>query len=129
MSPWLGPSMALCGSSTKLDSDSGMPVIAARLPLVAVHALLHDGPMAVIGDEEAVQVEVEAILHGGAVDLGDQAAGPRQRRRVDADTIAEGRQLIRRAPGMLAAAAADMDAELALQGRQAALRAHRSRWW
>ena len=94
ISPWLGPSMALCGSSTKLDRLPGMPVIAARLPLVAVHALLHDGPLAVIGDEEAVQIEIEAILHGGAVDLGDQPAGPRQRRRLDADAIAEGRKLI-----------------------------------
>ena len=70
--------MALCGSSTKLVSVARMPVIAARLPLVAVHALLHHRPVAVIGDEEAMQVEVEAVLHGGAVDLRHQAAGARE---------------------------------------------------
>ena len=96
-----------------------MPVVAARLPLVAVHALLHDGPMAVVGDEEAVQVEVEAVLHGGAVHLGHQPAGARQRRRIEADPLAERRQLVRRAPGMLAAAAADVDAEFALQAAPA----------
>ena len=57
-----------------------MPVIAARLALVAVHALLHHRPLAVIGDEEAVQVEIEAVLHGGAVDLGHKAAGAREGR-------------------------------------------------
>ena len=56
-----------------------MPVVAARLLLVAVHALLHDGPLAVVGDEEAVQIKVEAVLDGGAVDLCDQTAGAGQR--------------------------------------------------
>ena len=49
-------------------------MIAASLPLRAVHALLHHHPMAVVGDDEAVQVELKAILHRGAVDLGDQPA-------------------------------------------------------
>ena len=66
-----------------------MPVIAAGLPLVAVHALLHHRPLAVVGDEEAMQIEIETVLHRGAVDFGDQAAGARQRRAVEADAIAE----------------------------------------
>ncbi|MEH2513984.1 hypothetical protein V1291_005338 [Nitrobacteraceae bacterium AZCC 1564] len=33
-----------------------MPVVAARLSFVFVHALLHHGPLAVIGDEEPVQI-------------------------------------------------------------------------
>ena len=60
------------------------PVIAARLPALAVHALLHHHPVAVVGDDEAVQIEIEAVLHRGAVDLGDQPAGPGQRRAVEA---------------------------------------------
>ena len=32
-----------------------MPMVAARLLLVAVHALLHDRPLAVVGHEEPVQ--------------------------------------------------------------------------
>ena len=56
-------------------SALGQPVIAAGLPRVAVHALLHHHPLAVVGDDEAVQVEIETVLHRRAVDLGDQAAG------------------------------------------------------
>ena len=88
------------------------PVIAARLAQLLVHALLHDDPAAVVGDDEAVQIELEAVLHGGAVDLGDQPAGLGQRRAVEADPVADRDQLVRRLARMLAAAAADMDAEL-----------------
>jgi hypothetical protein len=52
----------------------GYPVIAARLPLVAIHPLLHDHPMAVIRNDEAVKIEVETVLDGRAVHLGDQPA-------------------------------------------------------
>ena len=52
-------------------------MIAASLPQRAVHALLHHHPMAVVGDDETVQVELKTILHRGAVDLGDQTAGRR----------------------------------------------------
>ena len=88
-------------------------MIAPRLPALAVHALLHDDPVAVVGDDEAVQVEVEAVLHRRAVDLGDQPARLRQRRAVEADALADRDQLVRRLARMLAAPAADMDAELA----------------
>ena len=47
----------------------GMPVVPAGLALVAVHALLHHRPLAIVGDKEAVKIEIEAILHGGAVEL------------------------------------------------------------
>ncbi len=43
-------------------------MVPARLPGVAVHALLDHHPLAVVGDDEAVQIEVEPVLHGGAVD-------------------------------------------------------------
>jgi hypothetical protein len=52
-----------------------MPVVTARLTLLAVHALLHHRPLAVVGDDEAVQIEIESVLDGGAIDLGDEAAG------------------------------------------------------
>ena len=51
------------------------PLVAPRLPARPVHALLHDRPMAVVGDDEAVQVEVEPILNRSAVDLGDEPGG------------------------------------------------------
>jgi hypothetical protein len=97
------------------------PVIAPRLAQRLVHALLDDDPFAVVGDDEAMQVEIEAILDGGAVDLGDQPAGARQRRAIDAGARAHGQQFIRRPARLRTAAAADMQAELARQGRQAAL--------
>ena len=102
---------------------SDMPMVAARLPLLAVHALLHHRPLAVVGDDEAVQIEIESVLHGGAVDLGDEPAGARQRRAVEADAFAERRQLLRRAARMLAAAAADVDAKLACKGARPRLSA------
>ena len=98
-----------------------MPVVAARLPLVAVHALLHHGPMAVVGDEKPVQIKVEAVLHGRTVHFGDEAAGAGEGSGIEADTVAERGQLIRRLARVLAPAATDMDAEFALQGCEPAL--------
>src|SRR5262249_61164072 len=43
------------------------PVIAASLLLVAIHPLLDDDPLAVIAHDEAVQIKIKAILHGGAI--------------------------------------------------------------
>ena len=51
--------------------------------------------LAVVGDDEAVQVELEAVLHGGAVDLGDEAAGLRERGAVEADPLADRDELLR----------------------------------
>src|SRR6185312_44987 len=57
----------------------------------------------------------------GAVDLGDEAARPRQAIRVEADAVSERLELIRRLARMLAAPAADVDAELVLQRHEPAL--------
>ncbi len=48
-------------------------VAPGRSPL-AVHPLLDHCPFALVRDEEAVQVKVEAVLERRAVDLGDQPA-------------------------------------------------------
>ena len=90
---------------------------AARI----VHALLDDHPMAVVGDDEAVQIEVETILDGGAVDLGHEPAGIGERGAVDPDPLADRRQFVWRLARLLAAAAADMDSEFARQRLEAAL--------
>ena len=105
--------MARCGASTKLVETLREPVIAPRLAIAAVHALLDDHPLAVVGDDEAVQVEIVAVLDRGAVDLGDQPARARQRLAVEPDAIADREKLVRRLARMIAAAAADMQAELA----------------
>src|ERR1700733_6371647 len=98
-----------------------MPVIAARLFFVAVHALLHDGPFAVVGDEEPMKIEVEAVLHGRAVDLGDETAGARQASAVETAALAGQAQLVGGLARMLAAAAADVDTEFVRQRSQPAL--------
>src|ERR1700676_4925415 len=98
-----------------------MPVVAARLLPVAIHALLHHRPLAVVGYEEAVEVEIEAVLHGGAVDLGDQTACADESGTVETETFAECLQFVRRLPRMLASAAADVDAEFVRERRQPAL--------
>ena len=43
----------------------------------------------IVGHEEAVQIEVEAILHSGTVDLGHQPARSRQGRSVNPHAISE----------------------------------------
>ena len=77
---------------------SRMPVIAPGLTLCAVHALLHNRPIALIRDEEAVQIEIEAVLDGCAVDLRHKPAGARKRRRVEPNPIPKPHQLFRGAP-------------------------------
>ena len=49
-------------------------MIAARLTALPIHPLLHDSPLTIIGHDEAVQIEIEAVLNRGAVDLGNQPA-------------------------------------------------------
>ena len=66
----------------------GMPMVPARLLVVAVHALLHDRPLAVVGDEESVQIQIEAVLDRGAVDLGDEAARAGKLGAVETDAFA-----------------------------------------
>ena len=47
----------------------GKPVIAAGLSELAVHSLLYNDPMAVVGHNEPMQVKLETVLHSGTVDL------------------------------------------------------------
>ena len=94
------------------------PVIAPRLFALAVHALLHHEPAPVIGDDEAVQ------------DRGrSRPARPRCRpwrpggsrsasAAIEPDTFADRHKLVRRLPRMLAAPAADMQAEFAIERRR-----------
>ena len=65
----------------------GMPMVAARLLPIAVHALLHDRPLPVVGHEEPVQVNVETILDGGTVDLRNESTRARQLGAIEADAF------------------------------------------
>ncbi len=84
--------------------------------------------MAVIGDDEPVQIEVEPVLKGGAVDLGDETARGREPLPVKADTLADRDELLRRLARMRATTTADMQAELMRRGASARASARRERW-
>ena len=90
----------------------GKPVIAPGLAEIAVHALLDHDPVPVIGDDEAVQIQVEPVLHRRAVDFGDKPACRGERGAIEPDPIADRDQFMRRLARVIAASAADMDAEL-----------------
>src|SRR5262249_46252696 len=96
-------------------------MIAPRLLACVAHALLHDGPFAIVGDDEAMEVEIEAILHGCAINLRHQPARFGELGSVESDAVSDRYELMRRLPGMLATAAANVDAELLLQRRQTPL--------
>ena len=69
-------------------------MIAPRLLASAIHALLNDGPVAVISDNEAVEVEIETILYCRAVNFRYQAADLRKSGSIDTDTVAYGDQFL-----------------------------------
>jgi len=73
-------------------------MIPPCLLAVAIHALLHDSPTSIIRDDEAVQIQIETILNGGAVDLGHEAAHLRERHAIDPDAIADRYQFLGRLP-------------------------------
>src|SRR5262249_47582348 len=97
-------------------------MIPSRLFALAIHSLLHDHPIAFIGDDEAVQIKIETVLDGGAVDLGDKAACSRELAAVKADAIADGQELLRRQRGLMAPTAADMQTKLAAERSEPALK-------
>src|SRR2546423_1556827 len=95
-----------------------MPVVAPCLALITVHALLYDRPFALVRHEETVQVEIEAVLHRGAVDLCHQPTRPDQRLAIEPESFAKHLEFFGRAPGMFAASTADVNAKFALQRRE-----------
>jgi hypothetical protein len=74
------------------------PVVAASLLAVAIHPLLDDNPLAIVGHNETVQIKIKAILHSGAVDFGDEPARICERRPIKAPTLPDCDELPRRLP-------------------------------
>ena len=104
-------------------------MITPGLAVVAVHALLDHDPVSVIGDDEAMEIEIKPVLDRRAVDLGDKPARPGKCRAVETDPITNRDELMRGLARVIAPSAADMDAELSGQGCQAALQRTDARWW
>ncbi len=96
------------------------PVVAPGELRFTLHALLDDDPVAVVRDNEAVQVEFETVLHRRAVDLRYKPAGPGQRGSVKPDPLAGGDELLRGLPRMAAASAANVDPKFSFQRPQPA---------
>ena len=76
-----------------------VPVVAAGQAARVVHPLLHDGPVAIRGDDERVQVDLEAVGNGVVVDPRREPAGPHQRVAVEPDAS---RRSSRSSPGVFA---------------------------
>ena len=64
--------------------------------------------MTVIGNDKAVQIQLEPVLDSGTVDFRDQSAGCGERGSVEPDSPPDCDQLVRGLPRILPASAADM---------------------
>ncbi len=94
-------------------------MVTTGLLEVAVHALLDDGPLAVVSDNERVQIELEPILNRGAIDLGHQTASFSERRTIETDTLSNGEELLRGLSRIFPAATADVNSKLVPQRSEA----------
>ncbi len=90
-------------------------MVAPRQFARGVHPLLDHRPIALVGNDERMQINVESILHGGAVDLGDEPTDLAQPRAVDPGPLSNRAQLLRRVTRVTASPAADMDAKIPLR--------------
>ena len=97
------------------------PVIAPRLPARAVHPLLHDHPGPVVGDDEAVQVSSKPSCTAALSTFATRRLARTSAGASRPTLVAERGQLVGRAARVAPAAAAHVQAELALDGREAAL--------
>src|SRR3979411_1060882 len=68
-----------------------------------------------------MQVQIEAVLHGGAINFRDQAAGTCKRHCIQSRPLAHLYELIRRAPRVSATATAHVQPKFILNWRQTAL--------
>ena len=89
-------------------------MITPRQPVLALHPLLNHHPLPVLGQDEAVKIKLEAVLHGRAVDLGDEAARLHQGWSVESDALRNTGKLLWRLSRMPAAPAAHIKPEVLL---------------
>jgi hypothetical protein len=109
----------------KVSNGCGMPVIAARQSRLLVHPLLDDRPLAVPGQEEAVQINLESVGDGVVIHLGGEPAGSHERVTIETRSLGDRSQFVRCVARVASAATANVDAQLvrarietALQGAE-----------
>jgi hypothetical protein len=90
-------------------------MIASCLLALRVHSLLNHGPASIVGNDEGMKIEIEAVLHGGAVDLGHQSTCLGEHCAVEAYPLSDGKQLVWGLSRKSSAAAAHMDAKFVPQ--------------
>jgi hypothetical protein len=91
------------------------PMIAPCLLALRVHPLLNHGPASIVGNDEGMKIELEAVLHGGAVDLGHQPACLGKFCAIEAHTLSDGEQFVRGLSRKSSSSAAHVDAKFVLQ--------------
>src|SRR5207237_531656 len=102
-----------------------MPMIATRHSAAIVQALLHDGPLAVRRDDEAVQINLKAVNDRVVVDARGQTAGADQGFTIETATLTYLSQLVWCITREATAAAAKVDTEFIRARSETALeRAH-----
>src|SRR6186713_718841 len=105
-----------------------MPVVTASETAGLVHALLHDRPVAVLCENERVQVDLKAVAHRVVVDASGEAAGSHEGVAVETRAIRDLSKFVRRLTRLSAATAADINPELVRPRIQPALqRTHHRR--
>src|SRR5688572_971000 len=72
------------------------PMVAPRVAVGVVHALLNDRPVAIAVEQKDGMVDLVAVLQRVVIDLGRKAAGLYERRRVEPQPLSGGGKLGRR---------------------------------
>jgi len=78
----------------------GMPMVAAGKARGVVEALLDDRPFAIGGDDEGVEVDLEAVGEAVVVDLGGEATGADQGFGVEATGFGDGAEFLKEDGGL-----------------------------
>ena len=103
-------------------------MITTRHAGAVIQALLHDRPLPVRGDNEAVQVNLKAVSDRVVVDARSQTAGTHQSFAVETTPLTYLSQFVWCIAREAAAAAADVNAKFVRAGSEATLeRAHHGR--
>src|ERR1041384_2932549 len=89
-----------------------MPVITTRHAVRVVQALLHHCPLALVADDEAVQVDLKAVGDRVVVNAGGESAGADECFAVEAVVFCECAQLVGRVARETTTTAADVKSEL-----------------